>query len=252
MSPQVAAPLAAVLTGLAVLALGHRTDSRRLAEALPPVAGTARPAVRPAPVRAAFVLAGVGVAVLVSGPPGLVLGLAVAAMGPELLGRLESREQRAEREQLAADLPLLLDLLSACLTGGAALSRAAEAVAAAVPGPAGRRLAAVGSALAVGTAPPEAWRLLAGAGATARGEDPLAAAARVLARAADGGAPVASAVSRLAAEARAEARARGEQAARRVGVLAVAPLGLCFLPAFVLLGVVPVVAGLIGPMLASF
>ncbi len=172
MSPQVAAPLAAVLTGLAVLALGHRTDSRRLAEALPPVAGTARPAVRPAPVRAAFVLAGVGVAVLVSGPPGLVLGLAVAAMGPELLGRLESREQRAEREQLAADLPLLLDLLSACLTGGAALSRAAEAVAAAVPGPAGRRLAAVGSALAVGTAPPEAWRLLAGAGATARGEAP--------------------------------------------------------------------------------
>jgi hypothetical protein len=30
-------------------------------------------------------------------------------------------------------------------------------------------------------------------------------------------------------------------------VLAVAPLGLCFLPAFVLLGVVPVVAGLAGP-----
>jgi hypothetical protein len=29
-----------------------------------------------------------------------------------------------------------------------------------------------------------------------------------------------------------------------VGVKAVAPLGLCFLPAFVLLGIIPVVAGL--------
>jgi hypothetical protein len=72
-----------------------------------------------------------------------------------------------------------------------------------------------------------------------------------LSRAAEGGAPVAAAVSRLAADARADARARGEQAARRVGVLAVAPLGLCFLPAFVLLGVVPVIAGLAGPLFAT-
>ncbi len=32
----------------------------------------------------------------------------------------------------------------------------------------------------------------------------------------------------------------------RAGVLIAGPLGLCFLPAFVLLGVVPVVAGLAG------
>ncbi|MCW2777557.1 MAG: hypothetical protein JWN17_1282, partial [Frankiales bacterium] len=59
------------------------------------------------------------------------------------------------------------------------------------------------------------------------------------------------AVARLAADARAEARSAAEQRARRAGVLAVAPLGLCFLPAFVLLGVVPVVVGLAGPLLAS-
>jgi pilus assembly protein TadC len=106
----------------------------------------------------------------------------------------------------------------------------------------------VAAALAVGSPPGEAWAALAGAG----GDDVLGPAARALARAADGGAPVAAAVSRLAAEARADARARGEQAARRVGVLAVAPLGLCFLPAFVLLGVVPVIVGLAGPLLASF
>ena len=55
----------------------------------------------------------------------------------------------------------------------------------------------------------------------------------------------------MAADVRAEYRSAAEQAARRVGVLAVAPLGLCFLPAFVLLGVVPVVVGLAGPLLAT-
>ena len=70
-------------------------------------------------------------------------------------------------------------------------------------------------------------------------------------RAAEGGAPVAAAIARLAEQAREVARASGQAAAERAGVLAVAPLGLCFLPAFVLLGVVPVVAGLVGPLLAG-
>jgi len=251
-SPQTAVPLASVLAALAVLVLLGRFDSRRLADALATPTAAAPSGPRQPPARAAGLLAGVGVALVVAGPVGILLGIAVAGALPQLLVRLESREQRAEREQLAADLPLLLDLLAACLAGGAALPHAADAVGAAVPGPAGRRLAAVAAALAVGTAPPDAWTLLAGPGPRGRDEDPLAAAARALARAAEGGAPVAQAVSRLAAEARADARARGEQAARRVGVLAVAPLGLCFLPAFVLLGVVPVVAGLVGPLLASF
>ena len=244
--------VAALLTGMSVLVLRRPSDTSRLTDTRPTAlrAVPARP--RRPPTRAVCLVAGVGVAVLVTGRWGILLGLGVALAGPPLLGRLESREQRAVREQLAADLPLLLELLSACLAGGAALSQAADAVAIAVPGPAGRRLAAVASALAVGMPPAHAWRLLAGPTSATPEQDPLAPAARVLARAADGGAPVASAVSRLAAEARADARLRGEQAARRAGVLAVAPLGLCFLPAFVLLGVVPVVAGMVGPMLTSF
>jgi tight adherence protein B len=35
------------------------------------------------------------------------------------------------------------------------------------------------------------------------------------------------------------------------GVLAVGPLGLCFLPAFLLLGVMPAIVGLAGPLLTS-
>lgn len=249
--------LAALLTGLAVLVLLDRLDDDRLARALPPARPPALPRAAPAAGRAAVPVpapvvscgvAGIAVALALPLPVGLIAGAAVAVAGPRLLARLEPRSVRAERERLSADLPLVLDLLASCLAGGAPLPQAAAAVAAAVPGPAGRRLSAVSASLAVGFPAGEAWQALDG-GAP---DDPLAPAARALARAAVGGAPVASTVSRLAAEARAEAVARGEQAARRVGVLAVAPLGLCFLPAFVLLGVVPVVVGLAGPLLASF
>ncbi|MCW2599061.1 MAG: type secretion system protein, partial [Frankiales bacterium] len=71
-----------------------------------------------------------------------------------------------------------------------------------------------------------------------------------LTRAAEGGAPVAVGVLRVAEDARREATGRAERAARRAGVLAVGPLGLCFLPAFLLLGVVPAVLGLVAPLLA--
>lgn len=241
--------LAAVLAGLAVLALlGRRHDGRLVRAVHRPVASAAR-ARRGVPgPEVSCGVAGVGVALTVSPPVGLLAGVAVAVVGPRLLARLEPRAARAERERLLADLPLVLDLLASCLAGGAPLPQAAAAVSTAVPGPAGRRLAAVSASLAVGSAAPQAWAALAGTSP----DDPLAPAARALARAADGGAPVAAAVSQLAVEARAEALARGEQAARHVGVLAVVPLGLCFLPAFVLLGVVPVVVGLAGPLLAAF
>ena len=40
-----------------------------------------------------------------------------------------------------------------------------------------------------------------------------------------------------------------EARAERAGVLVTGPLGLCFLPAFLALGIVPVVVGLAGPLL---
>ena len=280
--------LAASLSGLAVLALGRR-DTGRLGWALTPRADAGagalasrsrsrspwrsdlglrpRPRPRPRPRAApgrgagpgarpvlASVAAGAAVALLLAPPAGLVVGLAVTVLGPQLLRRLEPAEVRARREQLVADLPLMLDLLASCLAGGAPLPEAARAVAAAVQGPAGERLTDVCLQLSVGTPPAQAWSGLTGSPddpTRGREVDPLAPAARALGRAAEGGAPVADAVARLAEDARAHARARGQQAARRVGVLVVAPLGLCFLPAFVLLGVVPIVVGLVSPLLAT-
>jgi hypothetical protein len=50
----------------------------------------------------------------------------------------------------------------------------------------------------------------------------------------------------LAADGRSAARAQTDAAVRRAGVWVLAPLGLCFLPAFLCLGVVPLVLGIAG------
>jgi len=273
--------ISALLAGLAVVVLLGRGDSGRLATALPAPTQPSASARAPSTPAVACALAGAAAALVVAPPAGVVIGGLLAVAGPRLLARLEPQAVRDERTLLLAELPLVLDLLASCLAGGAPLPEAASAVAAAVPGPAGRRLAAVAAALTVGSPPGEAWAALSGgldlggsaegalpggglradpaarsrswvAGSSVAAEDPLAPAARALSRAADGGAPVAAAVARMAVEVRADARSTAEQAARRVGVLVVAPLGLCFLPAFVLLGVLPVVAGLAGPLVASF
>ncbi|MDP3711683.1 MAG: type II secretion system F family protein [Mycobacteriales bacterium] len=245
--------LAAVLAGVALLLLlrpGTRPVDRlgrvaaRPVTAGPPDPGPPLPdAARSA---AACALAAAALVLLLGGAVGLVLGAATALLGPRALRRLEPAAVCEERRRLEADLPLALDLLAACLAGGATLAGASTAVGAAVGGPIGQRLARVSGALAVGGPAEEAW-----AGLAVDPDDPLAPVARALSRSARSGAPVAVAVVRVADEARAAARGRGEKAARRAGVLAVGPLAVCFLPAFVLVGVVPVVVGLVAPLLAS-
>jgi hypothetical protein len=56
---------------------------------------------------------------------------------------------------------------------------------------------------------------------------------------------VAAVVERLADDLAETGRAEVEQRARTVGVRAAVPLGLCLLPAFLLLGIVPLVASLV-------
>lgn len=244
--------LAALLVGAALLVVLPRTarPGDRL-EPLTPASAAAPQSERldlagARASTAACVLVGIALVLLLGGPVGALAGAGAALLGPGALRRLEPAAVRDERRQLEADLPLALDLLAACLSGGATLPGAATAVGSAVEGPLGQRLARVSGALAVGSPAEEAWAALA-----TDPDDPLAPVARALARSARSGAPVAAAVVRAAQEARAAARNRGEKAARRAGVLAVGPLAVCFLPAFLLVGVVPVVIGLVGPLLAS-
>lgn len=240
--------LAVVLSAAAagVLTMGDRPGVRlaqvlqRAAPPTTPVAGL-DPRVR---VSSAL-LAGVAVAGLLGGAVGIVAGPLAALACARLLQRWDGApDEAAEARAVAEQLPLLLELLAACLAGGATPLAAVDAVSVAADGPASVRLRRVADALRVGCPPGEAWRVLGTVG-------PAAAAGRALARAADGGAPVAGAVHRVAEDARRDARALAEQRARRAGVLAVGPLGLCFLPAFLLIGVVPTVVGLAGPLLTS-
>jgi pilus assembly protein TadC len=54
---------------------------------------------------------------------------------------------------------------------------------------------------------------------------------------------------RIADDLRAARHADVEAAAQRAGVLIVLPLGLCFLPAFVLAGIAPVIVAVLGDVL---
>jgi Flp pilus assembly protein TadB len=174
----------------------------------------------------------------VIGPLG---GLAAASAVWVVLGRVEDPADVRRREQLVRDLPTGVDLLGACLDAGSATESALLTVSRALPGPVGEELLAIHHRLEVGVDPGQVWRSVA--------EHPqLAALGRAVGRAHETGAPVGRAVHQLAEELRARARADVENRARSIEVKAAAPLGLCLLPAFVLLGIVPMVAGVFGSM----
>ncbi|MEE4546706.1 type II secretion system F family protein [Streptomyces sp. V4-01] len=143
-----------------------------------------------------------------------------------------------------AQLPLCADLLAACLAAGAAPGEAAEAVGRCLDGPLGRALTGVAAELRLGADPAECWDRFG----RRPGAQPMG---RCLSRASStGSAPVAE-MSRLAADYRAGYGRSAVARARRAAVLATAPLGVCFLPAFLLLGVAPVVMGLAGTVLGT-
>lgn len=186
-------------------------------------------------------LAGLGAAVVIGGPAGTGLAVVAAVGCWSVIGRVESPASRREREQLARDLPYLVQLLGSTLAAGAAPVPALEAVTEAVPGAASARLAGAAARLRLGAAPAEVWAGLALTPA-------LGPLGRTLARADASGAPVAVAIGRLADELARAARSDVENRARAVGVKAAVPLGLCMLPCFLLLGVVPLAAGLLASL----
>jgi pilus assembly protein TadC len=235
---------AALMCGLAVAVLAQRPPTvRRLGALLPAVAESVPAGPSAVTRQLACVVVGLVVWWVVGGLPGLVLAALAAVGGPHALARLDDAHEREEQE-LARQLPLALDLVAACLAGGGTLVDALRAVSRAIGGPCGARLGRVAAALSVGTPPERAFGELGESGASG-------SAARALRRAADGGIPVAGAVARIALDSREHARTLARRRARRAGVLAAAPLTTCFLPAFLLLGIVPCVIGVVSPLLRT-
>jgi Flp pilus assembly protein TadB len=184
--------------------------------------------------------------VVIGGVVGLGAGL-VTGIGVARWRTRQERDRLAEEYDpavAARQFPLAADLLAACIAAGASPVSAAQAVGEALGGPIGERLARGAAEVRLGGEPADAWRRLAalpGAGALAR----------LLERAGDSGAPAAAPVARLATEARAEWARAATARARRAGVMVTAPVGLCFLPAFIAVGVLPVVIGLAGGLLGG-
>lgn len=243
------AMLGGVLAGASVLALGPsrlvRARARLLTVTMPSsrARGSRDPARAP---HAVVVLAGLvgALTFAVDGAdPVTLLGLG-AAMGSVLwlFRQRGAAAARRQAEAVAAELPSAADLLAACLRSGAPPADAMQAVAEASVGPLADRLGQVAGALRLAADPAGAWGPLANG-------DPLAPLARAFIRSDATGAPIAETVTAVADDQRRNARWAAEAAARRAGVLAVGPLALCFLPAFVLTGVVPVIVAVAGDVL---
>lgn len=169
-------------------------------------------------------------------PPVLLRSARSRASGEAPLGR---RARARLDAAVAADLTSLVLLIEGALREGVAPIAALDIACRALPGPAAARVRHL-------VAHRDAEQALCALSADAA----LAPLGRALLRAHRSGAAVAAPLDRLRSDLARGRRAAREARARAVGVRAAVPLGVCLLPGFVLLGVVPSAAGLLRGVLA--
>jgi Flp pilus assembly protein TadB len=171
-------------------------------------------------------------------------GLVAIVVAPLAAFGMTRVRERATTGPVSGSLALALDLVAVTLRAGQPLSTALVLVAPVADDGCGDRLAHVGGLLRLGADPRVAWQLVADDRTLA----PVAAAA---VRSASSGLRLATTFERLAAEVRAQQRSAAEARAQRAGVWAAAPLGLCFLPSFVCLGIAPIIIGIAAGVLTG-
>ncbi|HEY6707296.1 MAG TPA: type II secretion system F family protein [Actinomycetota bacterium] len=170
--------------------------------------------------------------------PALAALLAVLALpGTGWIARRRTATRRLAVRSEAA--PAVLDLLGAALLAGLNPHKAVLRVAERAPEALHEDLGLAAAVLRLGGTPAAALR----AAAERSGLDELRAAAAALEAAERWGAPPAEALAARAEALRSRTRLHAEAEAGRAAVRLVFPLVLCFLPAFVLLVVVPTVIG---------
>ncbi|MFC5185794.1 type II secretion system F family protein [Actinomadura harenae] len=179
---------------------------------------------------------------VVGGSGGWIVGTVVGVVLTRWSANLGKADERERRSRIVHELPVTVDLLAACLKGGMPWDESVEAVAGTIGGPLGEELGAVSVQIRLGADPVRVWLDL--------GErlPELAPLARTAVRASRGGTALALSLGRLAQEQRRTARTAAAARARSAGIRALMPLGLCFLPAFVLLGIVPAIVGIASSM----
>ncbi|WP_194164900.1 type II secretion system F family protein [Pseudactinotalea sp. HY160] len=152
--------------------------------------------------------------------------LLAAPWGPRSPRRRAARPPAARPRSV--DPAVVIDLLAVALRAGASIPQAVGVVGAALGGNEGARLETAARALELGSSWPQAW-----------GDHPLGA---TLEPAWGDGVDPTGLLVQSARAVRSERRSAARSAAARLGVRLVLPVGLCLLPAFVLLGLVPVLA----------
>ncbi|MGO4857544.1 type II secretion system F family protein [Arthrobacter sp. 2MCAF14] len=144
-----------------------------------------------------------------------------------------------ESQEGLRNVPMILELVAAMLDSGAGLGRALELIAGCASPQLGRSLRTVVAALDIGTDWEAAWRSPGQLFVEARKlKDALTFAALT-------GAPSSAILYAQAARLRREQFRMAEKRAAALGVRLVIPLGLCSLPAFICLGVVPVLLAML-------
>lgn len=221
----------------ALLVLGPTARSRAVSASPASKHADIGPLRRLRPVLAILAVAG-GLSLL-GGAIGMAAGAVAAVWTWRILGAAEQPAAKRRREQLEDELPLAVHLLGACLRAGAAVGPALATVGAALPGAVAEEFAAIGARLDLGADPVDVWGQVAGGG-------PLAPLGLALLRSHVSGASVTAVIDRLCTDLRAARRSRTDARARTVEVRASVPLGICLLPAFLLLGVVPMSVGVFG------
>lgn len=230
--------LAAVLAAVAAnLLIPHPAAQMGRLRGQPSVRARARPAASlPTGHR---LLGGLGVAlgalVLLPGEAGPVVAVLLGVATYVALGFVRRRSDNA---LAASQLPEALDFISVCLDAGLPLPRALDAVARVSAQPTRGVLEGVAAHMALGRGGKDAWLHL-------RTDAVWWRVASDIARAEHSGTALADLLRVHAEDSREEVGDAALKAARKVGVKSVVPLMACFLPAFLLVGVVPIVAGLL-------
>ena len=170
---------------------------------------------------------------------GFWAGVMAAVVLRMVVPRLESRDRSATQALDRADALHLSAALAVCHSAGVSGPGAWDAAAAVLQGPAHDVCTRLARDVSRGASYDEALVAVVGA------EPLLADLCHALRRAHHTGAPAATALLGIARQQSAEVHSIVLQRVRQLGVRAALPLGLCFLPAFVLIGVVPLAAGLL-------
>lgn len=168
---------------------------------------------------------------LIGGLAGLIVGMALAPVVGRVVGQLSSTTSRRHEREVLEQLPTALDLMSAALAVGRPPIDAFTMTAHASDAPLGPELRKIAHRLAVSSDHSVVWSGLEGTA--------LSPVARAFIRAETAGIPIAAVVSTTGEELRRARRSERRSAGARVAVSTTAPLGLCFLPSFFLVAVVP-------------